>query len=97
MTQRLSPGAALLLTVPPLMWAGNAVVGRAVHNLIPPMTLNFLRWVVAFAILVVLSRGQWAQLLQLRVVAGDVFVLLATACWAGYSWIVGGIVVSSRR
>ena len=35
MNQRLSLPTALLLTVPPLMWAGNAVVGRAVADLIP--------------------------------------------------------------
>ena len=51
MNQRLSLPTALLLTVPPLMWAGNAVVGRVVADLIPPMTLNFFRWVIAFAIL----------------------------------------------
>jgi drug/metabolite transporter (DMT)-like permease len=157
------------------MWAGNAVVGRLVRNDIPPFTLNFLRWVVAFAILlplaawvlrrssgmwsqwrrfallgltgvglyntlqylalqtstpmnvtlvasstplwmlalgtlffnakvtrqqmfgaalsilgvcVVLARGEWAQLMGLRLVAGDVFMLAATFCWATYSWLL---------
>ena len=51
MNQRLTLPTALLLTVPPLMWAGNAVVGRVVVDLIPPMTLNFFRWAIAFAIL----------------------------------------------
>jgi drug/metabolite transporter (DMT)-like permease len=51
MNQRLTLNTALLLTVPPLMWAGNAVVGRLAADLIPPMTLNFLRWVIAFLIL----------------------------------------------
>ena len=51
MNQRLTLQTALLLTVPPLMWAGNAVVGRLAADLIPPMTLNFLRWVIAFLIL----------------------------------------------
>jgi drug/metabolite transporter (DMT)-like permease len=175
MTQRLTPGTALLLTLPPLMWAGNAVVGRLVHDLVPPITLNFLRWALAFAILlpmaswvlrpgsglwthwrrfallgllgvgcynalqylalqtstplnvtlvassmplwmltlgvlffgarvsrqqllgallsmagvgVVLSRGQWSQLLQVRLVTGDLFMLAATACWAWYSWLL---------
>ena len=175
MTQRLTPGTALLLTVPPLMWAGNAVVGRLLNGLIPPITLNFFRWIVAFGILlplagwvlrpasplwtqwrrfallgllsvgcynalqylalqtstplnvtlvasitpllmlamgaaffgarvtrsqllgallsmtgvaVVLSRGQLEQLLQLRLVAGDVYVLLAASCWAWYSWLL---------
>ena len=35
------------MLVPPLMWAGNAIVGRLMNNQVPPMTLNFLRWVVA--------------------------------------------------
>ena len=51
MNQRLSLPTALLLTVPPLMYAGNAVVGRLAADLIPPMTLNFLRWLIAFFIL----------------------------------------------
>jgi drug/metabolite transporter (DMT)-like permease len=51
MTPRLTPTAALLLVIPPLMWAGNAVVGRMVASLISPMTLNLLRWAIAFLIL----------------------------------------------
>ena len=173
MNQRLTPATAFLLVVPPLLWAGNAVVGRLVTGLIPPMTLNFLRWVLAFVILlplahrvlkrgsalwpnwkrftllgllgvgcynalqylalktstplnvtlvassvpvwmlavgglcfgqrisrqqiagallsiagvlVVLSRGQWALLAEVRLVPGDVYVLLATLAWAFYSW-----------
>jgi drug/metabolite transporter (DMT)-like permease len=175
MNQRLTPATALLLALPPLLWAGNAVVGRLVHDLIPPMTLNFLRWLLAFAILlplawrilapgsamwarwrrfsllgllgvgcynalqylalqtstplnvtlvassvpvwmliigalcfgqrvsrqqiagallsvagvlVVLARGQWALLAQVRLVPGDVYVLLATLAWAFYSWLL---------
>ena len=55
MNQRLTPSTALLLTVPPLMWAGNAVVGRLVRDDIPPITLNFLRWVLALLILLPLA------------------------------------------
>lgn len=175
MNQRLSPGTIVLLVLPPLLWAGNAVVGRLVNNLVPPMTLNFLRWALAFLILlplahsilkptselwpnwkrflwlglfgvgcynalqylalktstplnvtlvassipiwmllvgrlffgqtisrrqvlgaflsiagvlVVLSRGELAQLAQVRLVAGDVYVLLATLSWAFYSWLL---------
>lgn len=175
MNQRLTPATALLLTLAPLLWAGNAVVGRLVHALVPPMTLNLLRWVLAFVILlplawpvlrrtsslwpawrhfallgllgigcynalqylalqtstplnvtlvasslpvwmllvgalffgrrvsgrqmagavlsmagvlVVLSRGQWALLVQVRLVPGDVYVLLATLAWAFYSWLL---------
>ena len=173
MHQRLTLQTALLLTLPPLLWAGNAVVGRLVHTLVPPITLNFIRWALAFAILLplagwvlkrnsglwshwrrfallgllgvglynalqymalqtstpinvtlvgaslpmcmlavgglffgatvtrrqvlgallslsgvllVLSRGEWQQLLALRLVLGDIFMLLATLAWAFYSW-----------
>ena len=177
MNQRLSPGTILLLVLPPLLWAGNAVVGRVVSELVPPMTLNFLRWALAFVILLplahgvfrrsgplsvrphwrrfallgllgvgcynalqylalktstplnvtlvaasspvwmlaigwlffaqrvsrrqiagavlsiagvllVLSRGQWALLAQVRLVPGDVYVLIATVAWAFYSWLL---------
>jgi drug/metabolite transporter (DMT)-like permease len=175
MQQRLTPGTALLLTVPPLLWAGNAVVGRLVRDMVSPLTLNFIRWVLAFAlllpfaiavlrresplwahwkrfamlgllgigcynalqylalqtstpinvtlvgssmplwmlatgtlffgakvtrreivgavlsmlgVLLVLSRGQWTQLLALRLVPGDLYMMLATISWAFYSWLL---------
>ena len=175
MTPALNFRTALLLLVPPLLWAGNAVVGRLVNDLVPPITLNFLRWALAFVILlplagsvlrrgsglwphwrrfallgllgvgcynalqylalqtstplnvtlvassvpiwmltigwlcfdqrvsrrqiagallsiagvlVVLSRGQWALLAQVRLVHGDVYMLLATLAWAFYSWLL---------
>jgi drug/metabolite transporter (DMT)-like permease len=55
MHPKLNPTAALLLTLPPLLWAGNAVVGRLIGTLVSPMTLNFLRWLIAFALLVPLA------------------------------------------
>lgn len=175
MQPRLTPGAALLLTIPPLMWAGNAVVGRLVSDAVSPMTLNFLRWLLALALLLplapkmlrpgsplwahwrrfavlgllsvgtynallylalntsapinvtlvgastpvwmlligrvgygvrvsrrqmlgavlsisgvvlVLSRGQLAVLREVQLVPGDVYVLLASAAWATYSWML---------
>lgn len=175
MNQRLTPATAALLLVPPLLWAGNAVVGRLVTGLVPPLTLNFLRWVVAFflllplawevlkpgsalwphwrryallgllgvgcynafqylalktstpinvtlvassapvfmlgmgrlfygqavsgrqifgallsiaGVLLVLSRGEWGQLVQLKLVTGDLYVLVATLAWAWYSWLL---------
>jgi drug/metabolite transporter (DMT)-like permease len=56
-TQKLSPSTILLLSVPPLMWAGNAIVGRLVREAVPPMTLNLLRWAIAMAVLVPLGRA----------------------------------------
>ena len=52
---KLTPRLALLLTTPPLLWAGNAVVGRLVRDDIPPMTLNALRWALALLLLAPLS------------------------------------------
>jgi drug/metabolite transporter (DMT)-like permease len=57
MNRPLTVSTALMLTVPPLLWAGNAVVGRMVHDLVPPITLNFLRW--AIALLLLLPLGGW--------------------------------------
>ncbi|MDB6000465.1 MAG: EamA family transporter [Rhizobacter sp.] len=51
MNQRLTLRMALMLTLPPLMWSANAVVGRLAVAHVPPLTLNFLRWVFALAIL----------------------------------------------
>jgi drug/metabolite transporter (DMT)-like permease len=40
----------LLLSLAPLFWAGNAVVGRAIAGHFPPITLSILRWSAAFII-----------------------------------------------
>lgn len=165
----------LLLLVPPLLWASNAVVGRMVRDLVSPVTLNFVRWVIAFVlllplaapvlrrgsplwthwkryavlgllgiglynafqylalqtstpinttlvgsslplwmlavgtlffgarvnareiggallsmagVLLVLSRGEWRQLLGLRLVPGDLYMIAGTIAWAFYSWLL---------
>jgi len=172
---KVSPTAMLLLSLPPVMWAGNAVVGRFMADAVSPMTLNLLRWCLAFTLLLplaapvlhpsstlwsswrrftglsllsiggynallylalntstpinvtlvgsitpvfmlligrlffakaisprqwlgaalsiggvmlVLSRGELAVLLQVRLVAGDMYMLLASAGWAYYSWML---------
>lgn len=175
MNHKLTPSTAALLTIPPLLWAGNAIVGRLVRDAVPPMTLNLLRWTIALAILlplgrlalrqgsglvanwrrfsmlglmgiglynslqylalqtstpinvtlvasgmpvwmllvgslffgvkarprqlagavlsiagvlIVLSRGEWNQLLALRLVMGDLYMILATIAWSFYSWLL---------
>jgi drug/metabolite transporter (DMT)-like permease len=55
MNRPLTPSIALLLTIPPLLWAGNAIVGRMVNTMVPPVTLNFLRWLIAFLLLLPLA------------------------------------------
>ncbi|WP_439290987.1 DMT family transporter [Lonepinella koalarum] len=39
------------LLLPPLFWAGNFAVGRAVRADIPPYTLSFGRWIIALLVL----------------------------------------------
>jgi drug/metabolite transporter (DMT)-like permease len=41
----------LLLGITALCWAGNAIVGRLAAGHIPPVTLSFLRWSIAFLII----------------------------------------------
>jgi drug/metabolite transporter (DMT)-like permease len=41
----------LLLSFTALCWAGNAIVGRLAAGHIPPVTLSFLRWSIAFFII----------------------------------------------
>ncbi|MEY4564682.1 MAG: hypothetical protein RLZZ618_3959 [Pseudomonadota bacterium] len=175
MTSRITPRLALLMVVPPLLWAGNTVVGRLLVGSVPPLALNALRWALAAALLLplawrvfqrpaditrrlpylvvlgglgvgsynalqylavqtstpinitliaasgplwmmaagfllhrehptrqqglgavfslagvalVLSRGQPASLLELKLVTGDLLMLLAAALWAVYSWML---------
>ena len=60
MNHRLSPSTALLLTVPPVLWAGNAIAGRMLRDAVPPMTLNLLRWSLALLIVLPLARAVFA-------------------------------------
>jgi drug/metabolite transporter (DMT)-like permease len=61
MNRKLTLPTALLLAVPPLLWAGNAIVGRMVRGAVPPMTLNLLRWSIALLVLLPLGRAVFAR------------------------------------
>ena len=54
-SRRALPSPWLILLVPPLCWAGNLVIGRAVHADIPPVALTFWRWAVAAIVLLPLA------------------------------------------
>lgn len=65
----LTPRLATLLTLPPLLWAGNAVVGRLMVGSVPPLALNALRWSLALLLLAPLARrlftaSEWPKLAQ---------------------------------
>ncbi len=51
----------LLLSITAACWAGNAVVGKLAAGRIPPVTLSFLRWFIAFLIILPLA---WRHVLQ---------------------------------
>jgi drug/metabolite transporter (DMT)-like permease len=51
----------LLLSITAMCWAGNAIVGRLAAGHIPPVTLSFLRWSLAFLIVLPLA---WKHLVQ---------------------------------
>ncbi|MEN9589758.1 MAG: hypothetical protein RLZZ481_1544 [Pseudomonadota bacterium] len=74
MSPALSPSTLLFLVLPPLLWASNAIVGRLAAGAIPPITLNFLRWVVA---ILVLLPFVWRRLKQDWPLARKAWVVLA--------------------
>jgi drug/metabolite transporter (DMT)-like permease len=51
----------LLLSITALCWAGNAIVGRLAAGHIPPVTLSFLRWSLAFLLILPFA---WKHLLR---------------------------------
>ncbi|HEX3138888.1 MAG TPA: DMT family transporter, partial [Rhizobacter sp.] len=63
---RITPRIAFLLTLPPLLWAGNAVVGRLLVGTVPPLALSALRWAVALLILLPLGRRLWERPQDIR-------------------------------
>lgn len=70
----LTPRLALLLTLPPLLWAGNAVVGRLLAGAVPPLTLNLLRWALTALILLPLAWRALRPWSALRERAGYLFL-----------------------
>jgi len=68
-----TPAAAyLLLVVAMLSWSGNMIVGRAMANLVPPVSLSFARWLVALACVLPLTcrelvANRWAVIREWRI------------------------------
>jgi len=74
MRRQLSAATAALLLAPPLFWAGNAVVARALVGEFPPLALSFARWALALLLILPFAmgglreawprlRGQWPLLM----------------------------------
>ena len=73
----------LLLCITALCWAGNAIVGRLAAGHIPPVTLSFLRWSLAFLIILPFA---WKHLMRdwgaIRASLGIMIVLSVTGIGA---------------
>jgi drug/metabolite transporter (DMT)-like permease len=73
----------LLLSITALCWAGNAIVGRLAAGHIPPVTLSFLRWALAFLIILPFA---WKHLVRdwgaIRARLGTMIVLSITGIGA---------------
>jgi len=73
----------LLLSITALCWAGNAIVGRLAAGHIPPVTLSFLRWTLAFLIILPFA---WKHLVRdwgaIRARLGTMIVLSVTGIGA---------------
>jgi drug/metabolite transporter (DMT)-like permease len=73
----------LLLSITALCWAGNAIVGRLAAGHIPPVTLSFLRWSIAFLIILPFAwkhlKRDWSAI---RARLGTMIVLSVTGIGA---------------
>lgn len=57
----LRNNAYLLLSLGPLCWAGNHVVGRAVAGHVPPAGLSVFRWILVFLLVAPLVKTTWRR------------------------------------
>ena len=78
--------AYLLLTLAPLFWSGNFVVGRAILTEAPPVALAFWRWVLALIPVLLLARGRVDFRAEARALRGHLpivalLAVLGIACF----------------
>jgi drug/metabolite transporter (DMT)-like permease len=85
----LTPATIGLLLLPPLVWAGNAVLGHVVADMVPPITLNFFRWVLASLLLLpwawrvlLPSSALWAHWQRYAVLS-----LLGVGCYNSFQYL----------
>ena len=45
----------VLMALTALMWSGNAIIGRAVHDIVPPVGLAFWRWAVTLPVVMAIA------------------------------------------
>jgi drug/metabolite transporter (DMT)-like permease len=73
-----TPSPYVLLTLVPLVWAGNWVIGRAMRNDMPPVAMGFWRWALALLILLPFAAPELVR--EWRVVRAHWRILVALGC-----------------
>lgn len=89
MREAITWRTAALLTLPPLLWAGNAVIGAVVVATMPPLTLNAMRWWLAFVFLLPLG---WRAFTRPREIAARwrhlaLVGLLGIGCYNAFQYL----------
>jgi drug/metabolite transporter (DMT)-like permease len=72
-----APLAMLALALGTLFWSGNVVIGRGIHDVIPPVSLSFWRWCVASAIVLTFAGSRAWRQRRLLAAHGRLLVALA--------------------
>ena len=85
----LTPATMGLLLLPPLVWAGNSILGRLVADMVPPITLNFFRWLLATLLLMpwawrvlLPSSAMWSHWRRYAVLS-----LLGVGCYNSFQYL----------
>jgi drug/metabolite transporter (DMT)-like permease len=72
----------LALTLAAFLWSGNFIAGRALRDEIDPVSLNFIRWLIALAIL---TPFVWRDLMTRRMIVRREWLLLLALGATGIS------------
>lgn len=83
---KISPYLLLSLTI--LFWSGNFVLGRGLHEKVPPVTLAFWRWFAAWLIILPFVVKPMIQQYPLIVRHGRSLILFGMLGVAGFSTLV---------
>ncbi len=75
----------ILLTLAPFFWAGNFVVARGIHEIVPPMSLAFWRWALALAIFLLLFGRSLLQKRALLLVHWKLLAVLGLTSVTNFS------------
>ncbi len=84
---RLLP-AQLLLVCSTLFWSGNFVIGRALHDSIPPLSLAFWRWTLALCLILPFTLVPLWRQRQLILAHWPILLLLGVLGVAGFNTFV---------